>query len=53
MPSKKVDNIPAMLTEGEFVIKESSAKKLGYDNLNTMNETGNLPVSAGGSWISA
>ena len=41
----KVDNIPAMLTEGEFVIKASSAKKIGYDKLNKMNRGGKLPTS--------
>lgn len=45
MPKKvKTDNIPAMLTEGEFVIKLSSAKKIGYDKLNKMNKTGKLPM---------
>ena len=38
-----VDNIRALLSEGEFVIKESSARKIGYNNLDTMNETGELP----------
>ena len=42
---KNVDNIPAMLTEGEFVIKQSSAKKIGYEKLNKMNKTGALPTS--------
>jgi soluble cytochrome b562 len=41
----KVDNIPALLTEGEFVIKKESAEKLGYKNLENMNETGELPIS--------
>ncbi len=27
MPNKKIDDIPAMLTEGEYVIKKDSAKK--------------------------
>ena len=42
---KSVDDIPAMLTEGEFVIKASSAKKIGYDKLNKMNRGGKLPIS--------
>ena len=42
---KSVDDIPAMLTEGEFVIKASSAKKIGYDKLNKMNRGGKLPTS--------
>ncbi len=32
------DTVPAVLTPGEFVIKKSSAKKLGYDNLSGMNK---------------
>jgi hypothetical protein len=39
-----VDNIRALLTEDEYVIKKSSAKKIGYDNLDYMNETGELPI---------
>ena len=31
------DTVPAMLTPGEFVIKKSSAAKLGPDTLNAMN----------------
>ena len=38
-----VDDIPAMLTEGEFVIKQSSAEKIGYDKLNKINQSGALP----------
>ena len=49
MPNNKIDDIPAMLTEGEYVIKKDSAKKLGYKNLDAMNETGELPTyNAGG-----
>ena len=45
----QVDDIPAMLTEGEYVIKEKSARKLGYKNLDGMNETGEIPsYNAGG-----
>ena len=44
-----VDNIPAMLTEGEYVINKDAAKSLGYKNLDAMNETGELPTyNAGG-----
>ena len=39
----QVDNIPAMLTEGEFVIKKSSAQKLGYDALEYINSYGKIP----------
>lgn len=34
------DSIPANLSNGEFVIKASSAKKIGYANLARMNSTG-------------
>ena len=40
----KVDNIPAWLTEGEYVIKLKSAKNIGYDNLDYMNKTGKIPI---------
>ena len=32
------DSVPAMLTPGEFVIKRSSAKSIGYSNLASMNK---------------
>jgi hypothetical protein len=32
------DTVPAMLAPGEFVIRKSSAEKLGADTLNAMNE---------------
>ena len=41
----KVDDIPAMLTEGEYVIKKEAAQKLGYKNLDIMNETGVMPIT--------
>jgi hypothetical protein len=34
------DTVPAMLTPGEFVIRKSSVKKMGADNLNSMNTRG-------------
>lgn len=37
------DSIPALMMADEFVIKKSSAKKLGWDNLRYMNATGELP----------
>ena len=39
-----VDNIRALLTEGEYVIRKDAAQKLGYDNLDEINRTGNLPI---------
>lgn len=40
------DSIPARLSAGEYVIRAESAKAIGYDNLDDMNETGNLPAAA-------
>ena len=42
---KGTDTVPAMLTPNEYVIKAESAKKIGYDNLEHMNETGELPTN--------
>jgi len=40
------DTVPALLTPGEFVINRSSAKSIGYSNLNRMNQVGKY--AAGG-----
>ena len=37
------DTVPAMLEPGEYVIKKSAAKKIGYKNLNKMNRGGKMP----------
>ncbi len=34
------DSIPMLLSNGEYVIKASSARKIGYDKLNDINSTG-------------
>lgn len=39
------DSIPAMLSNGEYVIKAATAQRIGYDNLDELNETGH--ISAG------
>tara|TARA_R100001530_G_scaffold112706_1_gene79686 strand:- start:58 stop:246 length:189 start_codon:yes stop_codon:yes gene_type:complete len=39
-----VDDVPALLTEGEYVIKKSSAEAIGYDNLDKINASGALPI---------
>jgi hypothetical protein len=39
--------VPAMLTSGEAVIPASTAKRIGYDNLDKMNRSGNLPMVEG------
>ncbi len=37
------DSIPAFLSDKEFVVKASAVEKIGVDNLNAMNRTGELP----------
>ena len=39
------DSVPAMLSRGEFVIKASSAAKIGDKALNHMNRTGRVPMN--------
>lgn len=43
--------IPAMLTAGEGFIPAKTAKRIGYENLNTMNKTGSLPTVQGAPGI--
>ncbi|MCK5138575.1 MAG: hypothetical protein KAQ85_01930, partial [Thermodesulfovibrionia bacterium] len=45
------DRIPAMLSAGEYVIKTSSAKKLGYGALDYMNTVGAVPGFADGGTV--
>ena len=40
-----VDNVPAMLTEGEFVIKKDSVNRSTIDILEYINTHGDLPMS--------
>lgn len=42
------DSQLAALTPGEFVLRKSSAQKIGYDRLRAMNEHGDLPHFADG-----
>lgn len=42
------DSIPAKLSNGEYVIRAESAKKLGRDRLDYMNHLGELPAFASG-----
>jgi len=37
------DSIPILASDEEFMVKAKSAKKIGLDNLNYMNRTGELP----------
>ena len=39
--------IPAMLTKGEAVIPSAIASRIGYNNLNKMNTTGDFPIVDG------
>ena len=41
------DTIPAMLTPGEFVVKQPSVDKFGLSNLQEINRTGSLANSGG------
>ena len=41
----RVDDIPALLTEGEYVIKKEAAQALGYNNLEEVNATGKWPTA--------
>ncbi|MDX3753737.1 phage tail tape measure protein [Streptomyces sp. AK08-02] len=47
------DSIPALMMADEFVVKRSSARKIGFGALNYMNQTGELPVQkfAGGGIV--
>ena len=42
------DDVPAMMNGGEFVIKKSSAQKIGYGALNAINSGGAPGYNAGG-----
>ena len=45
------DKVPAYLSPGEFVIRAASAQKLGYTNLEAMNDKGTVPgFGDGGSY---
>ena len=37
------DKVPAYLSPGEFVVKASSAQRIGYDALSHMNKKGSVP----------
>ena len=43
--------IPSMLTRGEGFIPSSIARRIGYQNLETMNRTGSMPTIQGPSGI--
>jgi TP901 family phage tail tape measure protein len=45
------DSIPALLSDGEYVIRASSVSKLGLDFLDFLNSTGKIPGYATGGLI--
>jgi TP901 family phage tail tape measure protein len=45
------DSIPAMLSDGEFVVRAASVDKIGADRLDHMNRTGEMPAFAGGGRV--
>ena len=47
------DSIPAMLSNGEYVLRASTAKAIGYDNLDNINESGMLPQSFSHNWANS
>jgi hypothetical protein len=46
------DSIPAMLSDGEFVVRASSVDKLGTGFLNFINQNGQIPKFATGGFVS-
>lgn len=46
-PRQSGGSIPTMLTAGEGYVPEALAKRMGYDNLSHMNDTGNIPIIKG------
>ena len=46
-PFQSGGSVPAMLTAGEGFIPSAIAKRIGYDSLNKMNNTGGLPIIQG------
>ena len=45
------DSIPALLSDGEYVIRSSSVSKLGMDFLDFINKTGKIPGFAAGGKV--
>lgn len=45
------DTVPALLTPGEFVVKKSTAQKVGYGALDRMNKTGQVQGYANGGIV--
>ena len=49
--SRTVDHIPSLLTAGEFVLNSDATSSIGLENLNYMNDTGNIPGYAIGGYV--
>lgn len=47
------DDIPAWLSNGEFVIRTAAAQRIGYDRLEWLNRTGEIPKFATGGTVGA
>jgi phage-related protein len=45
------DSIPALMMADEYVIKRDSARRIGFSNLDYMNQTGRLPRFAKGGRV--
>lgn len=45
------DSIPAMLSDGEYVVRARSVRKLGTRALNYLNKYGELPAFAAGGFV--
>lgn len=45
------DSVPAMLSNGEYVLRATAARALGYGRLDAMNRTGRIPHFATGGQV--
>jgi len=45
------DDIPILASDGEFILNKDAAKSIGYNKLNSMNKTGQLPGFAKGGAV--
>lgn len=45
------DSIPAMLSDGEYVIRARAAQQIGYNTLHSLNRTGKIPGYATGGRV--
>jgi hypothetical protein len=45
------DSIPAILSDGEYVVRAQSVRGIGIDRLNYMNQTGRMPAFQEGGFV--